>query len=232
MIYLIEDMEFKNKFEDLSLYKVGYTARNVVDERFSELHNREHIKILWCGDGDEEDEEKLSEKVKNFVDGQEIFYSKSGNIDFAPMIQKLWGPKFINFLEKKYWLPEQMRHWRENTGGLTEYFVGKSWESNCFSTLYPNQHIPLFVGMTVFNKKQGSGTIIDRREGKIEEWEVWWDAYQEPFSKKLKKNEDLQPLIPPNLSSEEFSYWLTSTCLARYCGEPINPNPEWKNLDV
>jgi len=225
-------MEFKNKFEDLSLYKVGYTARDVVDERLSELHNREHIKILWCGDGDEEDEEKLSEEVKNFVGGQEIFYSKFGNINFVPTIQKLWTPKFIKFLEKKYRTPDQMRDWRENTGGLTEYFVGKSWESNCFSTSNSNQHIPLFVGMTVFNKEQGSGIITHRREKNMQEWRVWWHAYQEPFSYKWRQNEDLQPLIPPNLSSEEFSYWLSSSALAKYCGKPVNPNPEWKNLDL
>lgn len=204
MIYAIEDVEFRNKFE-FSLYKVGVT--NNVYRRISELNNSDNIKLLWCNN--EWNEQEVSISIKKSVNGISVFETP---YQFMPHIEKLFKKSIINFLKKKY-----ARFWEGS--GLTEYFIGE-----------PISH--LYVGARVLSKEFGKGTITDRFYSypKKREWKVKWDDTTRRTRGWNSVNE-IELISPDGLSEEEHSYWLTSTCLARYCGNPVNPNPEWKNLE-
>ena len=212
MIYVIEDVEFRNKFE-LSLYKVGVT--NNVYRRISELNNSDNIKLLWCNN--EWNEQEVSISMKKLVNGIDVFETP---YHFMPHIEKLFKKSIINFLRKKY-----ARHWK--CAGLTEYFIGESIEGG------PH----LYVGARVLSKKFGKepvkGTITERWYSytKEREWKVKWDDTTQ-WTRGWNSVNEIELIRPNGLSGEEHSYWFSSSAIARYCGNPVNPNPEWKNLDL
>lgn len=127
-IYLVEDLEFRDKFEGLSLYKVGYTKRHLLS-RIRGLQNWKNLKVLYSTTDEEIGEDELRVKLKNTVNGFKCF---SGWKYVDSVIRSL-NPKIAEYLEIKY-IPEKDTQFGKFGGGLTEYIIGKNWEYSCWGS--------------------------------------------------------------------------------------------------
>jgi len=123
-IYLVEDLEFKSKFDGLSLYKVGYTKQSLFS-RIRGLQNWQNLKVLYSTTDKEVGEYELSKKVKSDINGFNCF----SGWKYVDYMVKTLNKDIAEYLENKY-IPEKGTEFRKFGGGLTEYFIGKDWENS------------------------------------------------------------------------------------------------------
>lgn len=126
IIYLIEDLEFKKKFKGLSLYKVGHTSKYRPTERIFGLQNSSNTRLLYAYSytKGEEGEDEFRESIIKSVNGFKCFSGWRYVDGMTSAINK----DIRKFLEKRY-LPPKGTDGSKFGGGLTEYFIGRDWET-------------------------------------------------------------------------------------------------------